>query len=353
MAGTSVCFRLTSSAQLHASCQRAGYNEVVGKELPTRVVNVGRRRRVLRIGALEMEQRHRPLSETRKTTRRHLLPPVSASYRDDVSGDASSAAPLTAVDEEERRGSNGRAAYSGVSVESSEEAESQKRQKLFNQIAPMYDQLNDWLSLGQHRIWKRMAVKWSRAAKGDNVLDICCGSGDVAFLLAETVGPEGQVTGLDFSSEQLGVAAARQDASYTASKLRMKWIEGDALSLPFDSNAFDAATMGYGLRNVTDIPRSLREIHRVLKPGASVAILDFNNASGTVIGELQGWLLDNVVVPVARQFQVEEQYEYLRPSIERFPRGREQIRMAKVAGFKKATHYEIANGLMGVLVAQK
>ncbi|PQP97088.1 2-phytyl-1 4-beta-naphthoquinone methyltransferase chloroplastic [Prunus yedoensis var. nudiflora] len=87
---------------------------------------------------------------------------------------------------------------------------STERQALFNRIAPVYDNLNDLLSLGQHRIWKRMAVSWSGAKKGDSVLDLCCGSGDLAFLLSEKVGSSGKVIGLDFSKEQLSVASSRQ-----------------------------------------------------------------------------------------------------------------------------------------------
>lgn len=89
------------------------------------------------------------------------------------------------------------------------------RQALFNRIAPVYDNLNDLLSLGQHRVWKRMAVSWSGAKKGDRVLDLCCGSGDLAFLLSGKVGTDGQVIGLDFSREQLLIALSKQQLSST------------------------------------------------------------------------------------------------------------------------------------------
>ena len=86
---------------------------------------------------------------------------------------------------------------------------------IFNRIAPVYNQLNDWLSFGQHRIWKQMAVKWSSAAPGNTCLDLCCGSGDLALLLAKQAGPTGCVFGVDFSAEQLAVAAqARSTFSY-------------------------------------------------------------------------------------------------------------------------------------------
>ena len=127
---------------------------------------------------------------------------------------------------------------------------------LFDRIAPVYDQLNNWLSLGQHRIWKLMAVKWSNPSPGDVGLDLCCGSGDLAQLLARQVGATGHVTGVDFSAEQLAIA--RQRASVQFPRLPLSWVEADALNLPFDDSYFDCATMGYGLRNVTDILRCLQ-----------------------------------------------------------------------------------------------
>jgi demethylmenaquinone methyltransferase/2-methoxy-6-polyprenyl-1,4-benzoquinol methylase len=222
---------------------------------------------------------------------------------------------------------------------------------LFNRIAPVYDQLNTWLSLGQHRVWKQMAVKWSEAKAGDTCLDVCCGSGDLALLLARTVGSTGQVIGIDFAVEQLAIAAQRAQQRYPMPPIT--WLEGDALELPFPDNDFDAATMGYGLRNVTDIPRSLKELHRVLKPTAKAAILDFHRPSNAQIRALQQWYLDAIVVPAAQQFGLTEEYAYIAPSLDRFPTGIEQIALAQQAGFATTTHYPIAGGTMGVLVVGK
>ncbi|MBW4574640.1 MAG: bifunctional demethylmenaquinone methyltransferase/2-methoxy-6-polyprenyl-1,4-benzoquinol methylase UbiE [Aphanothece sp. CMT-3BRIN-NPC111] len=224
-------------------------------------------------------------------------------------------------------------------------------QALFDRIAPVYDQMNDWLSLGQHRIWKRMAVKWSNAELGDTCLDLCCGSGDLALLLGRQVGATGQVFGVDFSSQQLAIAHQRCQAQYSPPPIT--WVEADALNLPFDDNHFDAATMGYGLRNVTDIPRCLQELHRVLKPGAFAAILDFHRPSNPAARAFQQWYLDNIVVPAAQQLGFTEEYAYLAPSLDRFPTGSEQIELARQAGFADATHYPISGGTMGVLVIAK
>lgn len=228
---------------------------------------------------------------------------------------------------------------------------SEQIQSLFNRIAPVYDQLNDWLSLGQHRIWKQMAVKWSDAALGGTCLDVCCGSGDLARLLARRVGPMGQVTGVDFAPAQLAIAKQRAESSFPP--LAIDWVEGDALNLPFAENHFDAATMGYGLRNVTNILGSLKELHRVLKPGAKVAILDFHRPSQAILQSFQQWYLATIVVPAAQQLGLTEEYAYIAPSLDRFPIGAEQVELANQAGFQDVIHYAIAGGMMGILVATK
>ena len=224
-------------------------------------------------------------------------------------------------------------------------------QQIFDRIAPVYDRLNDLLSLGQHRIWKQMAVKWSQAKPGDTCVDLCCGSGDLALRLARQVGANGWVYGVDFSSQLLAIAQQRSQDRYPHPPI--SWVEADVLNLPFADNYFDAATMGYGLRNVTDIPRCLKELHRVLKPGAKAAILDFHQPEYPQLRAFQQWYLDNIVVPAARQLGLTEEYAYISSSLDRFPPGKEQVKLSREAGFTTATHYPIANGMMGVLVLMK
>lgn len=224
-------------------------------------------------------------------------------------------------------------------------------QKIFDRIAPVYDQLNDWLSLGQHRVWKQMAVRWSQPSPGDICIDLCCGSGDLALRLARQVGSKGHVYGVDFSTALLAIASERSQHQYPHPPI--SWIEADVLDLPFADNYFDAATMGYGLRNVTDIPRSLKELHRVLKTGAKAAILDFHRPSNSQIRAFQQWYLATIVVPAANYLDLTEEYAYISPSLDRFPAGDEQVELAREAGFARATHYAIANGMMGILVITK
>ncbi|NES67912.1 MAG: bifunctional demethylmenaquinone methyltransferase/2-methoxy-6-polyprenyl-1,4-benzoquinol methylase UbiE [Okeania sp. SIO2D1] len=225
-------------------------------------------------------------------------------------------------------------------------------QAIFNRIAPVYDQLNDSLSLGLHKIWKQMAVMWSEADDGHTCLDLCCGSGDLAWMLAKFAGRKGIVYGVDFSVQQLAIARNRKLPLFGQIS-PINWVEADALNLPFADNYFDCATMGYGLRNVLDIPRCLQELYRVLKPNSKAAILDMHRPSTSVVRSFQQWYLDTVVVPVARNLDLTQEYAYISPSLTKFPTGQEQILIAYQAGFVNAKHYPIAGGMMGILVITK
>lgn len=223
---------------------------------------------------------------------------------------------------------------------------------IFDRIAPVYDQLNDRLSFGLHRVWKQMTVSWSRAKAGDIGLDLCCGSGDLTFLLARTIGPSGHVYGLDFSPEQLAIARQRENLR-VGRMADITWIESDALHLPFQNNHFDCVTMGYGLRNVANITQCLGEIQRVMKPGATAAILDFHRPTSQLMQEGQKWYLEQIVLPAAQKLGVKSEYAYIDDSLQKFPTGREQKVIAQNLGFAKVKHYAIAGGMMGVLVIRK
>jgi demethylmenaquinone methyltransferase / 2-methoxy-6-polyprenyl-1,4-benzoquinol methylase len=140
---------------------------------------------------------------------------------------------------------------------------------LFARIARRYDFLNDLQSFGLHRNWKRRVAELAGVAPGCRALDLCCGTGDIAFALARR---GAETTGLDFSSEMLAVASQRH-LKYVISNLR--FIQGDAQQIPFPDGAFDIVTIGYGLRNLTSWERGVDEMFRVARPGARLIVLDF------------------------------------------------------------------------------
>eukprot|EP00741_Cyanophora_paradoxa_P016090 tig00000042_g15531.t1 len=227
------------------------------------------------------------------------------------------------------------------------------RQDLFNRIAPSYDLLNSVLSFGQHAVWKRTAVYWSKAKEGDQVIDLCCGSGDIAQILGRKVGTTGKVIGADFACAQLDIAREKCNKDRSLRGVPFEWVQADVLQLPFDDESFDAATMGYGLRNVTDISKCFTELRRVLKPGAYATILDFNKPNSPASAAFQKLYLDGIVVPVASRFGLRDEYAYIFKSLEEFASGEEQAALARAAGFRYASFRPIFFGLMGVLVLRK
>lgn len=223
---------------------------------------------------------------------------------------------------------------------------------LFDAIAPRYDQLNDLLSLGLHRLWKRQAVAWVAPQSGQRCLDLCCGTGDLALLLAERVRPTGVVLGLDAAAAPLQLAARRARRSPW---LTLHWRQGDALATGLQDGWADGAVMAYGLRNLADPAAGLVELRRVLRPGGRAAVLDFNRldqASGPAARAaalFQRHYLRRVVVPVARRAGLEEHYTYLEASLARFPSAAAQQQLARHAGFIQVSHQPLAGGLMGLL----
>ncbi len=141
--------------------------------------------------------------------------------------------------------------------------------QMFDRIAGTYDLLNDCISMGFHRHWKRQAVGLLQLSPGSHVLDVCTGTGDLVGYLLPQVGSQGRVTGLDFSENMLALARQRH-----ARQPNVAFMQGDAMALPFEDNRFDGAIISFGLRNVVDIPRALAEMHRVIRPGGWMVNLD-------------------------------------------------------------------------------
>ena len=177
---------------------------------------------------------------------------------------------------------------------------------MFDRIAPVYDAMNRIMTAGLDRTWRRLAVE-AVVQPGDRVLDACCGTGDLA-LAAEREG--GIVTGLDFSAEML-VRARRKSGSIT-------WVQGDLLALPFEDASFDAATVGFGVRNVADLEAGLRELRRVLRPGGRLAILEITQPRGPLRPFFSLWF-DRIVPLLGKVLPGGKAYTYLPASVRRFP----------------------------------
>ena len=221
--------------------------------------------------------------------------------------------------------------------------------ELFERIAPAYDRLNDGLSLGLHRLWKRQAIAWLRPSPGQRLLDLCCGTGDLALVMAQKVRPGGEVLGLDAAAAPLELARRR---AAVQPWLPVSFRQADALATGLPDGWAQGAVMAYGLRNLADPLAGLRELQRLLQPGGRAAVLDFNRPSDSSgwTARFQRLYLRRLVVPLARQAGLEAQYAYLEDSLARFPTGPAQEALARQAGFSRVEHRPLAAGQMGLLL---
>ena len=193
---------------------------------------------------------------------------------------------------------------------------------MFDRIAPVYDTMNRVMTAGLDRSWRRLTVE-AVVQPGDRVLDACCGTGDLA-VAAEREG--GVVTGLDFSPRMLERARRKADT--------IDWIEGDLLELPFDDGSFDAATVGFGIRNVADLERALAELRRVLRPGGRLAILEITQPSGPLRPFFALWF-DRIVPVLGKALPGGKAYAYLPASVRRFPGAEELVALLERTGFEQ------------------
>jgi demethylmenaquinone methyltransferase / 2-methoxy-6-polyprenyl-1,4-benzoquinol methylase len=223
---------------------------------------------------------------------------------------------------------------------------------MFSRLATRYDLVNDVMSFGMHRVWKRRTVRLG-LAKGGTIqrwLDLCCGTGDMAFL-AETMGKdETRIVGCDFTLPMLSVARNRERREGRSAD----FVQGDALTLPFRDGAFDVITVGYGLRNIADPKAALSEMRRVLAPGGRCVILDFGKPRRALPAALYHAFLRTMMPFVGWLFHRDpETYLYIPESLERYP-GQMGVRdMMRDVGFENARFEEKLLGTMGINLGEK
>jgi demethylmenaquinone methyltransferase / 2-methoxy-6-polyprenyl-1,4-benzoquinol methylase len=222
---------------------------------------------------------------------------------------------------------------------------------MFSRLAGRYDFLNDVMSLGLHRRWKRDAVDLAlrKATAPARVLDLCCGTGDLAFL-AGARAPEGSlVVGLDFTLPMLGVARGRRRNA----RGEPTFAQGDALRLPFADAVFGAVTIGYGLRNVADPLACLREVRRVLAPGGRVVVLDFGKPAHPFTGAAYTAFLRTAMPVVGWLFHGDaDTYRYIPESLERYPAQRGVRDLMDEAGLTSARYEDRLFGAMGLNIGE-
>jgi demethylmenaquinone methyltransferase/2-methoxy-6-polyprenyl-1,4-benzoquinol methylase len=206
---------------------------------------------------------------------------------------------------------------------------------MFDRIAPVYDVMNRVMTAGLDLRWRRITAE-ATVRPGDRVLDACCGTGDLA-IADERVG--GKVTGLDFSPRMLERARRKSQV--------VTWVEGDMLALPFEDGSFEAATVGFGVRNVADLERGLAELARVLVPGGRLGILEITTPTGLLAPFYHLWF-DRIVPLLGKLLKGGEAYSYLPASVRRFPDKQALAELVERAGFDAVEYRTFAGGIVAL-----
>jgi demethylmenaquinone methyltransferase/2-methoxy-6-polyprenyl-1,4-benzoquinol methylase len=207
---------------------------------------------------------------------------------------------------------------------------------MFDRIAPVYDVMNRLMTAGLDQRWRRLTVR-TVVSPGARVLDACCGTGDLAVAARKAGAAD--VVGLDFSERMLERARRKSAA--------IEWVSGDLLALPFRDGSFDAATVGFGVRNLADLELGLRELRRVLRPGGQLAILEITRPRGVLKPFYSLWF-DRFVPLAGRILPGGAAYRYLPASVKRFPVAEELADLLRAAGFDEVRFRFLAGSIVAV-----
>ncbi len=254
------------------------------------------------------------------------------------------------VDEPDKAHAHGETHFGYSSVPSDDKAD--KVAKVFHSVARRYDLMNDLMTWGLHRHWKRRATHLSGVRRGDATLDLAGGTGDIALRLARAVGPEGSVVLADINPSMLSAAERRLSGNPLAPRISL--MEADAEALPFADEAFDVVTIGFGLRNVTRKDRAIRDMLRVLKPGGRMVVLEFSRPVAALVRPFYD-AYSFAVLPLLGKILANDaaSYRYLAESIRVHP-DRDTLRdMIVAAGFERCTCRTMFFGIVAAHVGVK
>jgi demethylmenaquinone methyltransferase/2-methoxy-6-polyprenyl-1,4-benzoquinol methylase len=224
--------------------------------------------------------------------------------------------------------------------------------EVFSSVASKYDVMNDMMSFGIHRIWKRYFVATAQAKRGDRVLDLAGGTGDIAVLLKDRVGESGEVVVGDINGDMLRVGRDRlTDCGLVRG---LDWVQCNAQALPFPDARFDLVTIAFGLRNVTDKDAALREMLRVLRPGGQARVLEFSQVTADWFRPLYDFHSFNVLPKLGSMIAGDEDsYRYLAESIRKHPPQRELQTMMDAAGFVRTSYRNMSAGIVAIHTGYK
>ncbi len=221
---------------------------------------------------------------------------------------------------------------------------------MFDNIAPKYDLLNHSLTVGIDRIWRRKAIKIANKNNPATILDIAAGTGDFSILEARRT--NAQITAIDISQGMLDIAVQKAEKEGLSSRITFQ--KADSLEMPFEDNTFDAATVGFGVRNFVDIPKGLTEIRRVLKPGGRLVVLELSEPYNPVVKAGYDLYFHKVLPFFGRIVSKDKSaYTYLPNSVEQFPYGERFIEIMKGCGYTNTTLKWLSLGIAAIYSGEK
>jgi demethylmenaquinone methyltransferase/2-methoxy-6-polyprenyl-1,4-benzoquinol methylase len=223
---------------------------------------------------------------------------------------------------------------------------------MFDRIAGVYDRMNAVMTAGLHHTWRRRAAELAGLTPGGRVLDVATGTGDLAFELGHRVAPDGLIVAVDFADRMLAIArdkqAARARQTTAPAGVEIRFEQGNAMELAYPDDEFDAATVGFGARNFSDLERGLAEMARVVRPGGKVVVLEITTPTeGPVAAALKVWF-DHIVPVLGRAALDRDAYSYLPDSVRRFPAPRELGAIMSRVGLTDVRYVLTAGGIIAL-----
>lgn len=218
---------------------------------------------------------------------------------------------------------------------------------VFHSVAKRYDLMNDLMSLGTHRLWKRFTIELAAIKPEHWILDLASGTGDLAIRMAPLLGPKGQLFVTDINASMLTIARERMIELGLINNTH--YLQVNAETIPFPENTFDCVTIGFGLRNVTHKENALRAIYRVLKPGGKLIILEFSKPTHSLLNRVYDAYSFNIL-PLMGRFVAKDEssYRYLAESIRMHPDQTVLRQMMETAGFEKCDYHNLTGGIVAI-----
>ena len=224
--------------------------------------------------------------------------------------------------------------------------------KIFENVSGRYDLMNDFMSLGIHRVWKKSMLDWLAPRRGQSLIDVAGGTGDIAFNFIKRAKTGASATILDLTESMM--IEGKKKTIDLPEESQINWVCGDAMRMPFSDSTFDVYTISFGIRNVTNISKTLSEAYRVLKPGGRLMILEFSSVNNDLIS----WIYDKYsfnIIPKLGEFvsNDRESYQYLVESIRKFPNQEKFSEMIIHEGFRKVKYRDLTFGIAALHSAWK